>query len=425
MSDSLDQKIALLDNFLKKFHVEKSENFQETHVGDFGVICSVWPSSGLKGKSIVLSQKAQAMLGHPAEDMKIHAVLMDGVCSVQDFAPSTVTVEVLLSGKGKGCISSSPLTSKANNEGKSPLRSRSRATPQSRGRNQFVNMSPSMRQSALQTPPSKTVDSKETRAIEEFDAGQGDQNMDVLKENLFSEVHNRTKDVLKTLLISHCSHGVDLLTGNIVSVPLLGISILARLDFGDVEEGQCLTCAHLSQNMKMRFIEFGSQKNDVTENVAEQGYAIEAAQLVVDDLGMEEEAATHQAVYRAAWLGLKSLRETQNIKFGGLESRVSQLEKWICYPLKNFSLLCSQGVMPPAGVLLHGPPGTGKTLLARVIANKSDSKLFVINGSDLTSEYMGESEKCLKGIFHAARHLSPSVCECMLFARRQDIYLMH
>lgn len=422
MSDSNDQKVALLENFRKKFHVDGTGGVNGGRVGDFGVVCSVWPSSGLKGKSIVLSSTALAMLGHPADDMQINAVLIDGVCQVHDVSPFTVTVEILLCGNGNGCTreASPEKKNSVNDDGKIPHGSirRARATPQSRGK-RFVNMSPNMRQSALQTPPSKTVETKQKTEALELDAVQEDEMMELLKESLFNEGSNRTKDVLKTLLLSRCWQGVALLSGNIVPLSALGISILARLDFGQVDGAEGLMCAHLNQKIKIKFIEFGSQQRDNSEcaKVSDQGYAVEAAQLVVDDLGMEGEGAAHEAVYRAAWLGLKSLHESQDSKFGGLERRVRQLEKWVCYPLKNFSLLCSQGVLPPAGVLLHGPPGTGKTLLARVIAKRSDSKLFVINGSDLTSEYMGESEKCLKGIFYAAKRLSPSVGECINFFR--------
>lgn len=53
--------------------------------------------------------------------------------------------------------------------------------------------------------------------------------------------------------------------------------------------------------------------------------------------------------------------------------------------------------------------GTGKTALARAAANDANAAFFVINGPDIVSEYLGESESCLKGIFAAAKALAPAV----------------
>ncbi len=50
------------------------------------------------------------------------------------------------------------------------------------------------------------------------------------------------------------------------------------------------------------------------------------------------------------------------------------------------------GLRLPRGVLLHGPPGTGKTALACAAAADAGATLFVLNGPDIISEYVGESE---------------------------------
>jgi SpoVK/Ycf46/Vps4 family AAA+-type ATPase len=65
---------------------------------------------------------------------------------------------------------------------------------------------------------------------------------------------------------------------------------------------------------------------------------------------------------------------------------------------------------------MHGPPGTGKTLLARAAAADAHAKLFVINGPDVLSEYFGESELGLRGIFAAAAALAPSVSKLRKFS---------
>ncbi len=54
------------------------------------------------------------------------------------------------------------------------------------------------------------------------------------------------------------------------------------------------------------------------------------------------------------------------------------------------------GLRPPRGVLLHGPPGTGKTMLACAAAADAGARMFVLNGPDIISEFVGESEAGLQ-----------------------------
>ena len=88
------------------------------------------------------------------------------------------------------------------------------------------------------------------------------------------------------------------------------------------------------------------------------------------------------------------------------------LRELVTLPLKHPQLFTRYNIRPPRGVLLWGPPGTGKTCLARAAAAEVGVPLFIINGPDVVSQYMGESEAGLQG--KLIRPASQTQIECSL-----------
>jgi transitional endoplasmic reticulum ATPase len=69
------------------------------------------------------------------------------------------------------------------------------------------------------------------------------------------------------------------------------------------------------------------------------------------------------------------------------------------------------GLAPPRGILLIGPSGTGKTAMARALSGEKQIPLIAIDGPQLYSKWLGESEKALREVFKKARRAAP----CLLF----------
>ena len=69
------------------------------------------------------------------------------------------------------------------------------------------------------------------------------------------------------------------------------------------------------------------------------------------------------------------------------------------------------GLTPPRGILLAGPSGTGKTAMARALAGQKQIPLIAIDGPQLYSKWLGESERALREVFKKARRAAP----CILF----------
>ncbi len=94
---------------------------------------------------------------------------------------------------------------------------------------------------------------------------------------------------------------------------------------------------------------------------------------------------------------------------GGLSEAVEKIREMVEVPLKHPELFERLGVEPPKGVLLHGPPGTGKTLLARAVANEADAHFISIDGPEVVSKWVGESEKKLRSLFEEAEKNAPAI----------------
>lgn len=74
------------------------------------------------------------------------------------------------------------------------------------------------------------------------------------------------------------------------------------------------------------------------------------------------------------------------------------------------------GLEPPLGAILHGPPGTGKTMIARTLASSAGYAFIAPSPAELSSMWVGESEKAIRALFDQARTDAP----CVVFLDELD-----
>ncbi len=106
------------------------------------------------------------------------------------------------------------------------------------------------------------------------------------------------------------------------------------------------------------------------------------------------------------------LMEIPTVKWdeiGGMNEVKQELKEAVEWPLKNPEVFTRLGVRPPKGILIYGAPGTGKTLLAKAVATESEANFISVNGPELLSKWVGESEKAIRKIFIKARQTSPTI----------------
>ncbi|MEK6982762.1 MAG: CDC48 family AAA ATPase [Candidatus Micrarchaeota archaeon] len=111
--------------------------------------------------------------------------------------------------------------------------------------------------------------------------------------------------------------------------------------------------------------------------------------------------------------------ERPNVRWediGGMEAVKQEIKDAVELPLKKPEVFEQMGIRPLKGILLYGPPGTGKTLLAKAVAKESEANFISINGAQILSKYVGESEKTVREIFRKARMAAP----CVIFIDEID-----
>ncbi|MEK7879197.1 MAG: AAA family ATPase [candidate division NC10 bacterium] len=94
---------------------------------------------------------------------------------------------------------------------------------------------------------------------------------------------------------------------------------------------------------------------------------------------------------------------------GGLGAVKERLSELVERPLRDPQVFAAMGLAPHSGILLYGPPGTGKTLLAKAIANECGVNFIAVDGPELFTKWLGESEEGVRHIFRIARQVAPTV----------------
>jgi transitional endoplasmic reticulum ATPase len=152
--------------------------------------------------------------------------------------------------------------------------------------------------------------------------------------------------------------------------------------------------------------------NALRRNVGETRDHRAALKLPVEQIRVDRsdfEAALAQARPSALRETLISTPEIGWRDIGGLEHVKSRLRDLVEQRLANPQELVAARISTQTGVLLHGPSGTGKTLLAQALACECGVNFIVVDGPELFTKWLGESEEGVRHLFKVARQVSPAV----------------
>jgi len=86
----------------------------------------------------------------------------------------------------------------------------------------------------------------------------------------------------------------------------------------------------------------------------------------------------------------------------GCSGAINAIWESVVIPMQYPVLFKRLNVKRSNGIMLYGPPDTGKSMIARAMASKVKASFFNASCADLTSRWVGGSEKKLKSLFAAA-----------------------
>eukprot|EP00892_Ulva_mutabilis_P001769 jgi/Ulvmu1/11593/UM079_0037.1 len=238
-----------------------------------------------------------------------------------------------------------------------------------------------------------------------------------------------SRAVLQSLLLSHW-HQRYFLPGTLVVAPLLGRRVIFELllpDDASAAQGRPASdvASSAMPASPPAAAAFQVVADDTTLDILPPGMAVPEAAPDVPEFRPDTDpdvaralAALEKdmkevpdsvvtAVSRAIQLGRSS--RTTYADLAGVDIIANELRKVVTVPLRQPEWFESYGLEAPRGVLMHGPPGSGKTRLACAAAAEAGATLMVVNGPELMTAVLGESEAGVRAIYVAARALAPTV----------------
>ena len=93
----------------------------------------------------------------------------------------------------------------------------------------------------------------------------------------------------------------------------------------------------------------------------------------------------------------------------GLDDVKKSIEEKIILPRKYPDIYKNYKIKSGSGILLYGLPGTGKTMIAKATAHEVNAPFYQVKCSDISSKWVGESERNIKNLFDTARQHKTAV----------------
>jgi SpoVK/Ycf46/Vps4 family AAA+-type ATPase len=384
---------------------------QQSNIGSKSVVATVWPSSTVKRSCAMASSALLDSLGYPDNGTSLLLFRVD----LQDTSSSLLSL-CLIVGKGGQPVIMGGRPSLL--DPTSPPRQQSKMARRRGGGNKAPAVqSPSMMSSINTPPPMELLKTAAVAVspVQNAATSSRNKNKDIVSTGhqqealtqLLTSPGQRLISLLESLVLRHAQNRY-LMPGNIICLPFMAHQVLLLVEAEEFSSSS--QPVFVTPQTRVRLI----LKDETSQEailVRANGYgyvekAVKAAASLADD--GEGEGPASRAARRAAEAGEKAL----NVSFkdlGGSLDRINALKELVIVPLRAPELFQRYGIQTPRGVLLHGPPGTGKTLLARATAGDCGAALFLLNGPDIVSEFYGESEVGIKGVFAAAKACAPSI----------------
>ena len=124
---------------------------------------------------------------------------------------------------------------------------------------------------------------------------------------------------------------------------------------------------------------------------------------------MKLQAKYNRSSYSQEDIGIDNRPKVTWNDAAGMENVKEQIKEMIEKPLKFPKKYKELGLSYSKGILMYGPPGCGKTLVSKIIASEYDLYFIAINGPELLSKHIGESEEQIRRVFMEAKDNAPSV----------------